>query len=77
MIEAIIMVLIMDQPLCVPCIAEQANLSTADTGRYLQTIGKMVDVRADEGHCRDCGSARRVFSVRPMALAFRKPHRAL
>jgi hypothetical protein len=74
---AIITVLIVERPLCVDCIAEEANLSTADTERYLETICKTVNVRVDDGRCRKCGNVRRIQSVAQMAIAFRHRKRRL
>ena len=39
---ALIALLMLERPLCLDCIADQAKLSTEDTKRSFQTIGHTV-----------------------------------
>lgn len=60
---ALIAVLIIDRPMCRDCIAVKSRLSTAETERYLESIGAGLDLRVTEDRCRACGEHVVVFSL--------------
>jgi hypothetical protein len=61
---ALIALLMLERPLCLDCIADQAKLSTEDTKRSFQTIGQTVEIHAGEDRCGSCGRFRMLFSLR-------------
>jgi len=60
---AVIAVLIIDRPMCLECIATKSALSTIEVERYLEEIGRGLELRQDEDRCRVCGEPRSVFSL--------------
>jgi hypothetical protein len=60
---ALIAVLILERPTCLPCIAIKAGLGVLDVQAYFDRIGRALAVRRDRaGRCRACGSVCEVFS---------------
>ena len=61
----LITLLMLERPLCLDCISDQANLSSEDTKRRVETIGRTIEIHAGEDRCGSCGRFRTLFSLRP------------
>lgn len=60
---ALIAVLIMERPLCVPCIADKSGLTAAEIESFLAQIARTLDVRRGVDRCRVCGDGTTVYSL--------------
>ena len=61
---ALIAVLIMDRPLCLPCVASKSEMSVATVCSYLDRMQKMVTVhRANDERCTACGAVTSVVAL--------------
>ena len=61
---AIVTALIMDRPLCLPCVAQRASLDEAEAKTVLDRIESVLKLRrVDQGRCRACGAVVNVFSI--------------
>ena len=61
---AVIAILIIERPMCLDCIATKSALSTLEVERYLEQIGRGLELRQDiQDRCRVCGEPRTVFSL--------------
>jgi hypothetical protein len=56
--------LIVERPLCLPCIVEKAGITPAEVDAALAHIARALTPDVDhEGRCRACGSIRTVISL--------------
>ena len=60
---AVVAVLILERPMCLECIVTKSALSTVEVERYLEEIGRGLELRQEEDRCRVCGEPRTVFSL--------------
>jgi hypothetical protein len=61
---ALITVLILDRPMCLPCVATKAGMSENSVMAYLEQIATSVVVhRAPMDRCRVCGVVGPVVSI--------------
>jgi len=59
-----IAILIVDRPMCLPCIATNVDMSIASVMGYLEHISKSVTVsRSATERCRQCGRAAHTVSI--------------
>jgi hypothetical protein len=65
---ALITALLLDRPMCLPCIAEKALVSLQRAESTLETIATALVLRRETGRCVACGATTAVHSVgRPPA----------
>jgi hypothetical protein len=61
---ALIAVLIMDRPLCLPCVSAKSGLGVATVSSYLDRMTKTVTVhRATDERCTACGVVTSVVAL--------------
>ena len=65
--SALISALIVERPMCVPCIARKTRVTEAAAHTCLDVIRRALKIECvDRGTCSTCGQITRVFSaVRP------------
>jgi hypothetical protein len=64
-----IALLIVDRPLCVPCITVRTNANETTVQGYLALMRRSLTVfREDNGSCAACGAVTKVFSLTRLAL---------
>ena len=61
---ALITLLIVERPMCVPCIADRAHTTPEAVESYLAEIGKTVDVEsAANERCHTCGTVGTTYAL--------------
>ena len=60
---SLIATLIIDRPLCAPCISQKSGLSVDEIKSYLTRIADSVVVTRSTDACRACGNVTEVFSM--------------
>lgn len=79
-IPALIATLILERPMCVPCIATRATTSETGVETALARIASVLVVREFGGRCRACGQTGIVVSAihsrDPMPFTTRKSRNA-
>jgi len=62
--SALISALIVDRPMCIPCIARKVRLTEAAAHTALDVIRRVLKIRCvDNGTCHACGKTARVFAA--------------
>ena len=59
---ALIVVFIMERPLCVACIASKSGLTSREVESYLASIQELFILHRAVDRCRDCGTVKTVCS---------------
>jgi len=62
---AVIAAVLIDRPVCIPCIANKVGITSGELPAYLHRVGKAFAVYDEIGRCRTCGTVTTVFSLRP------------
>jgi hypothetical protein len=60
---ALVTALILDQPMCVDCIAEKSSLSLSALAATLRTVQTALVLHSAVDRCRECGTLTAVFSI--------------
>jgi hypothetical protein len=60
---ALITALMLDRPMCLPCIAEKALVSVERAESVLEAIATALVLRRETGRCVTCGATTAVHSV--------------
>jgi hypothetical protein len=60
---ALITALILDQPMCVDCMAEKSSLSASALAETLRTVQIALVLHSAVDRCRECGTVTAVFSI--------------
>jgi len=55
--------LIVDRPLCVPCISEKTGFTADETEPFLARIATGIYVKSGTDRCRTCGRSTLVYSL--------------
>ena len=61
--SALVTALIVERPMCVPCIAAKSGLGVADVTATLAAVGAGLRLHDATGRCRECGRTAAVMSL--------------